>query len=408
MTKEEFRHIVHDQPKGISNKELAHLENLITNFPYCQVAHILVAKAYKDSDNMLSSKKIRTAAAYTANRRKLKHFIQQEQEVAQPTITPQATAPTVTKKEETPTTTEHTAKAETVTTVRPKPRTEVPKPEKNNIASDLEQTLAQLKASKKAAFEHLSRTDKTQRSNQPKTAVEEKPTPPTKTESKKPQGKTEEKSPQQKVTPVKEKQAPVSPPKKAPATNKTTAKSKAPVKKATKRTPKKKVPEKKTTAKKETQPVSKKAPAKKQSVADKKKSKEEHIPSSPQKVQSTRTGAVLDHREEAPADTLLHYLEHAKQHRNKVKKKEQIAIIDEFIKKDPSIKRNSANETKAPQKDLSAHATRLKSIVITENMAKINLRQGNDKRAIEIYNELMLKYPEKKGYFASQIDKINK
>ena len=41
--------------------------------------------------------------------------------------------------------------------------------------------------------------------------------------------------------------------------------------------------------------------------------------------------------------------------------------------------------------------------VVSEGMAKIMARQGKIERAIEIYEQLMLKKPEKKAYFAEKI-----
>jgi TolA-binding protein len=41
----------------------------------------------------------------------------------------------------------------------------------------------------------------------------------------------------------------------------------------------------------------------------------------------------------------------------------------------------------------------------SENLAMILKRQGKIERAIQIYEDLILKYPEKRGYFAAQIEK---
>ena len=41
-------------------------------------------------------------------------------------------------------------------------------------------------------------------------------------------------------------------------------------------------------------------------------------------------------------------------------------------------------------------------------MAKIHAKQGNFGKAIKIYKELMLRKPEKKSYFAAQIENLKK
>ncbi len=82
----------------------------------------------------------------------------------------------------------------------------------------------------------------------------------------------------------------------------------------------------------------------------------------------------------------------------------QQKIIEKFIKESPSIK--YSKETEASTADLAENSTAWDKNLASEYLAEIYLKQGNKKRAIEIYEALSLKYPEKKSYFADLISKI--
>jgi hypothetical protein len=58
------------------------------------------------------------------------------------------------------------------------------------------------------------------------------------------------------------------------------------------------------------------------------------------------------------------------------------------------------------QPDLSGPSTRAVPDLASENLAKILARQGKPDRAIAIYERLMVKHPEKMAYFAAQIDSL--
>ncbi|MGI4737025.1 MAG: hypothetical protein ACRYG7_17785 [Janthinobacterium lividum] len=58
------------------------------------------------------------------------------------------------------------------------------------------------------------------------------------------------------------------------------------------------------------------------------------------------------------------------------------------------------------QPDLSVPSTRAVPDLASENLAKILVQQGKPDRAIAIYERLMVKHPEKMAYFATQIDSL--
>lgn len=52
--------------------------------------------------------------------------------------------------------------------------------------------------------------------------------------------------------------------------------------------------------------------------------------------------------------------------------------------------------------------THTESKIVTETLAKLYIAQGKNHMAVEVFEKLMLKYPEKSIYFAQQIQKIKK
>ena len=80
-------------------------------------------------------------------------------------------------------------------------------------------------------------------------------------------------------------------------------------------------------------------------------------------------------------------------------------IINKFIKELPTIK-YQRKEDMIAEEDLAEQSAVWDSNLASEYLADIYLHQGNKKRAIEIYEALSLKYPEKKSYFADLISKI--
>lgn len=84
-------------------------------------------------------------------------------------------------------------------------------------------------------------------------------------------------------------------------------------------------------------------------------------------------------------------------------------LISSFIKKKPQIK---PVDSEVKNEDISTESVEEDSELLSETLIKVYVKQGLFDKAIQSYEKLSLKYPEKNVYFASQIeilqDKINK
>lgn len=78
-------------------------------------------------------------------------------------------------------------------------------------------------------------------------------------------------------------------------------------------------------------------------------------------------------------------------------------LIDQFIQKEPKLQ---ASRDAKPKKNLAKPYTQRPDSMMTETLAKVYLQQKNYKKAIQAYEILILKNPEKSGFFADQIRAI--
>ncbi|OSY87383.1 hypothetical protein WH52_11980 [Tenacibaculum holothuriorum] len=81
---------------------------------------------------------------------------------------------------------------------------------------------------------------------------------------------------------------------------------------------------------------------------------------------------------------------------------EQDDIINRFIENSPKISRPNKNASN----DFKVKETQQSSQLMTETLAKVYLEQKKYDSAIQAYKILSLKYPEKSGFFADQIKRI--
>ena len=87
------------------------------------------------------------------------------------------------------------------------------------------------------------------------------------------------------------------------------------------------------------------------------------------------------------------------------KKRLQSDLIDKFIIANPRIE-PIREKSDQPSEEISQAFIEEEGGFVTETLAKIYISQEYYSKAIDIYEKLSLKFPEKSSYFASQIEKV--
>jgi hypothetical protein len=86
-------------------------------------------------------------------------------------------------------------------------------------------------------------------------------------------------------------------------------------------------------------------------------------------------------------------------------KRAQIELIKAFSKKEIKLATIKEIEANQNNENLANASTSLNEGLISETFATILLQQSKKAMAIEIYEKLALKFPEKRAYFADLIEK---
>ncbi|MDP4189165.1 MAG: tetratricopeptide repeat protein, partial [Bacteroidota bacterium] len=79
-------------------------------------------------------------------------------------------------------------------------------------------------------------------------------------------------------------------------------------------------------------------------------------------------------------------------------------IIARFIREEPRISSPKSEFFRPSESALKSNVD--SEEIISETLALLYVKQGNIPKAIHIYEKLILLFPEKRVYFAAQIEKL--
>jgi DNA-binding SARP family transcriptional activator len=86
-------------------------------------------------------------------------------------------------------------------------------------------------------------------------------------------------------------------------------------------------------------------------------------------------------------------------------KQDKFAIIENFIRQNPKINKPRDDQYQH-EVEIAEQSLNEQFDFVSETLAELYSKQGHIQKAIKIYKQLMLKYPEKSSYFAAQIENL--
>ena len=122
---------------------------------------------------------------------------------------------------------------------------------------------------------------------------------------------------------------------------------------------------------------------------------------------STNNKSIEDEQKMLFVDWVMSYKDSKKESEDRPLES-KIEIIDSFIEKNPKIKKSMDKVEEDNFLNLASDNKFDKSVLMTETLAKIYVKQNKIKKALYAYKILSLKYPKKSSFFADQIIYIKK
>lgn len=168
----------------------------------------------------------------------------------------------------------------------------------------------------------------------------------------------------------------------------------------------------------EAKPKAKKPPIRKKATG---KTKKQRIVELAKKLEAENQEADIQPEKKAPAkkkkkksaepsDALIDEIKTSKKkiRPENNRQKEQIELINQFIKAQPSITPQKGKTLPPTNIDFSQPSSDFGDNIISETLVNILLGQGKKDKAIEVLRKLIWKFPQKKSYFAAQIEELKK
>ena len=369
LNKQKFRQVVSNY-RDLSVQDRIDLHDLVKDHPYSQILHTLVAKANHDAKTDIVRQSLNYAAMYASDRSVLKDIIQSEREIKEHTKVKRSKNLYEPGNKKNEISQPQEESGNDIIPVKKGKGVTVDTNELLNSSDDLIKEvwkdLADLKKSKANYMAHaLSSSENPQKTTSVRkvpsrsTTTTNKSSSTAKSKSSAPQASTVKSSSKKKQTPAK--------------TDYKVAKAKA--------SPT--VTKSKSTGEKDTSAKSSEAT---NTPALQKKNSKTTAKQSNKKITTTKKKVLTE----------------------KLSPESQSELIERFIDKEPRISAKTIKATEADQTDLSEKSTVYSEDLISENLAQILLAQGKKEKAVDIYKKLIWKFPQKKSYFAAQIEEIQR